>query len=549
MAYKISQQSQQSQQCIKCDTCRPICPTGAIQVGKEKYTIDSTLCNNCEGYYEEPQCVVRCPISLPVPTQSRKGRSRLEGRIATSPDLFPNGKSSPFASSIVIWEACNLLSQRQSLLCQPGSDPGSLSYQRTFNQRCSITLHLDEQASQQQANPQEDAESYTALTIADLERLDIRAACMHLIYAAYATALERPWEQEFVISDRQIEEYLGLDKRKDLSKAARLTLIKGIAQQPCMIQVSMHCPQQGRIPSFSIERNPLWHLLDIQHHFQEDELGCKHLVGLTFRLRAGLWSTYFLNKQGCKERTAFYQYGTLPSSVLSAVMSIWQQHEGAARMMLWLLFKSRMGQEQRVMVPTLMRIAYGEEKITYASLHRDERKRLIRTFENDLEALNHYGLQAVFDPETYPAAIQPLWAKLADLPDDAEEALAFWMDDGGRDVRLTDAAPRGKWNLLMHARILHFNLPPEWKQASAELEKKKRRSRQQSDRDTRRRTRTQPLLTGEQVVNARKNQGLSQRDLAEKTGKSQSWIRDIENGRFRAKAEDQALLRKVLGLG
>jgi hypothetical protein len=29
-------------------------------------------------------------------------------------------------------------------------------------------------------------------------------------------------------------------------------------------------------------------------------------------------------------------------------------------------------------------------------------------------------------------------------------------------------------------------------------------------------------------------------------GKSQSWIRDIENGRLRVKIEDQLVLRKVL---
>lgn len=39
---------------------------------------------------------------------------------------------------------------------------------------------------------------------------------------------------------------------------------------------------------------------------------------------------------------------------------------------------------------------------------------------------------------------------------------------------------------------------------------------------------------------------LSQRSLAQMTGKSQSWIRDIGNGRFPANAEDQVILRKVL---
>jgi len=32
-------------------------------------------------------------------------------------------------------------------------------------------------------------------------------------------------------------------------------------------------------------------------------------------------------------------------------------------------------------------------------------------------------------------------------------------------------------------------------------------------------------------------------------GKSQSWIRGIESGRFQLKGEDQMLLQNVLGLG
>lgn len=89
------------------------------------------------------------------------------------------------------------------------------------------------------------------------------------------SAWQPPW-QEFVISDRQIEEYLGLEKRKDLSKLAKLTLIKNLAQQPCKIITSIDWPQQGRVKGFTVEESRLWHLMGIQHHFQEDHLSCKH---------------------------------------------------------------------------------------------------------------------------------------------------------------------------------------------------------------------------------------------------------------------------------
>jgi len=132
---------------------------------------------------------------------------------------------------------------------------------------------------------------------------------------------------------------------------------------------------------------------------------------------------------------------------------------------------------------------------------------------------------------------------LVDLPEDAEAALEFWMNDGSGKTRLTDSSPRGKWNLLMNGRILWFKLPPEWEQPQAEFEKNKL-----TPSKTKNKSKTQPILSGEQITAARKGLQLSQREVAQKTGKSQSWIRDIENDRFRAKAEDQMLLRRVLGL-
>lgn len=525
--------------CIGCDTCRPQCPTGAIRIESEQYWIDTSLCNNCEGYYPEPQCVVLCSSNSPVPLQAKKGRCKVDNRTPTSPDLFPNGKSHPFASAIVIWELCNVLAQRKSLPWDMDTS-GNVNYRRRVKQgKGAITFWISDSLDPAPPIALKETTAFSAI-----EALDIRASCMHLIYAAHATALDKPWEQEFIINDRQIENYLGLEKRKDLSKLTKLTLIKDMAQQVCKITTCIDWPGQGRVKGFSVENSRLWHLVGIQHHFQEDDTGCKHLVGLTFRVRAGIWAKYFLNKQGCKEQSAFYQYGILPKSLLSTVMSIWQQHEGAVRMMLWLLFKTKMGKEQRITIPTLMRVAYGEEKVRLASSHREERKRLMRTFESDLEVLNHYGLKPLFDPVTYPPEIQPLWAKLVDLPEDAEAALEFWINDGSNDKRLTDSGPRGKWNRLMNARILWFELPGEWHRQLPESDKKRQRNTKKKTK-----LKAQTVLSGQEILRVRKSLQLSQRELAKMTGKSQSWIRDIENGRFRANLEDQVLLRKVLGLG
>jgi DNA-binding transcriptional regulator YiaG len=477
-------------------------------------------------------------VSSPIPLEAKKGCYKTTARIPTSPDYFANGKNTPFASSMVIWEACNLLTSASVLPWQ--SDDRGYYYERSVKQgRGSMRFYLCADAQTENPQPLQQEEA-----LGLIESLDMRAACLHLIYAAYAMTLERAWEQEFIISDAQIERYLGLDKRKDLSKATKLTLIKRIAQQPCQITASVDWPQQGKVPGFSIPESRLWHLQEITHHFQADEQGCKHLIGLTFRVKAGIWAKYFLNKNGYRKRLAFYQYGTLPYYLLTTATSLWQQHQGAVRMMLWILFKAKMGSKQCITVPTLLRVGYGEEKIIQAETNRELRKRLTRAFEGDLEVLNHTGIKPIFDPVTYTPEIQPLWAKLADLPDDADEALDFWINDGSQSHRLTDASPRGKWKLLLKARILRFDLPEDWQQQLAKLERKKQQRLAQK---------TYPAkkysgLTCEQIVAARQRSGLSQRALAQRLGKSQSWIRDLERGRFAAKPEDQILLRKILGL-
>jgi DNA-binding transcriptional regulator YiaG len=527
--------------CVGCDHCRPLCPTGAIKIENDEYWIDPSLCNNCEGYYPEPQCVIVCPNNSPIPLQAKKGRCKVQPRDAPSPDLFANAKNNPFASAIVIWEACNVLSQRTSLNWEIDQE-GYLSWGRKVKQgKGTISFHLEDPFP---FTHDEQTPHHNSINeLGGIAALDIRAACIHLIFAAYTTSLERPWEEEFAIDERQIEKYLGLEKRKDLSKNAKLGLIKNIVQQACSLMISIDWPQQGRISGFSVKRSRLWQLINIQHHFQEDQLGCKYLMGLTFKVKAGIWSQYFLNKQGCKDRIAFYQYGSLPKTLLTTVMSIWQQHEGAVRLMLWLLFKTKMGKEQRITVPTLLRIAYGEEKVNIASRQREERKRLLRTFESDLETLNHYGIKPVFDPVTYPLEIQPLWAKLMEIPEDPDEALEFWINDAGGHTRLTDSGPRGKWNLLMNARILSFELPTEWEQRAAKSAKKPRRTVK-----SRSKVNTTNDLSGEHILQARKSLKLSQRELAKLTGKSQSWIRDVENGRLKPKAEDQVILRKLLNI-
>jgi ferredoxin len=48
--------------CINCDVCEPECPNDAISLGPLIYVIEPTLCTECVGHFEKPQCVAVCPV-------------------------------------------------------------------------------------------------------------------------------------------------------------------------------------------------------------------------------------------------------------------------------------------------------------------------------------------------------------------------------------------------------------------------------------------------------------------------------------------------------
>ena len=52
--------------CTSCGVCEPECPVDAISEGEEIYIIDADLCVECEGHFDEPQCIEVCPMDCIV---------------------------------------------------------------------------------------------------------------------------------------------------------------------------------------------------------------------------------------------------------------------------------------------------------------------------------------------------------------------------------------------------------------------------------------------------------------------------------------------------
>jgi DNA-binding XRE family transcriptional regulator len=294
-------------------------------------------------------------------------------------------------------------------------------------------------------------------------------------------------------------------------------LIEEIAKQPCKITTFITWPTQGKVKGFTLEEGRLWHLMGIRYHYQQSLLGEKELTGMTFIVKAGLWAKYFLNEEGKKSKTALYQSGILPKALLEAVMSVWQHREGAARLMVWLLFKAQFNRQNPLNVQALMEVAYGVEKIEQARHSSELRKKLANSWDEDLMTLHDRGWKLNFDHETYPLSIQP--------------------SGFGRE---TSQRPRGFFEQLLTARLW---ITPE----DALLQETLIHSSEDHKAGTLNATQDNPLviLTGSQVKAMRVAKGWSQRKLATLTGMSQGLISLIENEERSITPENEEILGKT----
>ncbi|MFP3873682.1 MAG: YfhL family 4Fe-4S dicluster ferredoxin [Thiohalophilus sp.] len=66
-------------ECINCDVCEPECPNTAIYQGDEIYEIDPSLCTECVGHFDEPQCIEVCPVDcIIVDPDNEETREQLQ---------------------------------------------------------------------------------------------------------------------------------------------------------------------------------------------------------------------------------------------------------------------------------------------------------------------------------------------------------------------------------------------------------------------------------------------------------------------------------------
>ena len=502
---------------------------------------------------------LEAPKTQVTSLQTRRGRYRSFKRPPTNPDLFPNGRTERMASNRLIWEGGNILTQGRNLNWAD-SGKGSLYYESPVEKgKGYVIFWLTNDLHG--PNPAV-LEGEAALAL--IEQFDIRAACLHLIYAALATQLERPWEQSFVVSDTQLERYLGLDKNHKLNKQQKLELMLDLAKQPCHLLVYVSWQELGAVGSFSVSRTWLWeiaepilHFQDCLHEQQGLPIGEQKLVGFTLRVRCGNWAQYFLNEEKRQKKSGYYEYSILSQALLHDLMSVWHHHEGAARLMTWLLFKIKVNRNSPLTVEMLMKVAFGAELVLAAKVSSKERKRLVRLWETALKVLLEKGWGLKPDPETYPPQYWPDLhdsEPLAQIPDDPEEAVSFWALDAasGEGARLTDITKRtrGSFERLLSGKLW------VWPKADIaekldEIEQRRKPDKKKTQHQVvskSRKAEGTTALTGETVRELRTARGLSVTRFAELVGLAKSTVSMIETGKRPITPEIQTRFKKALGI-
>lgn len=500
--------------------------------------------------------VTHPPASKP---KSRRGRTPSFDRPSTNSDLFPDGKTDRMASNKVIWEGCNILSQGRDVGWVEAENGTPYYESPVAKGKGFVSFWVTNELYEKNPTVLEEEAAFALI-----DEFDIRAACIHLIYAAYATQLERPWEQQFILNDKQLEKYLGLDKNKKMTKQQKLNLLLELAKQPCRLLVYVSWPEKGKVKSFSVSRTWLWEITEPILHFQEDITGDSEMVGFTLQVRAGNWAQYFLNPSRCKDGMGYYEYGILSQAIVQNLMTIWYNHQGAARLMLWLLFKTKLGHGP-IRVSTLLRVAFGIERVEEARKSSAPRKRIVSQWKTTLKVLDEQGWRFTFDSATYPPQYLPDIPNLTPLttiPEDPDQALEFWAEDALREEgeRLTDSIkrPYGGFEQLLTARMMVR--PPE--EILHRLEEirgvalSEQNRPQKSERklispktDNQLPGGSLPALqvaSGEQLKALRLTRGMTQAVLAAKLGKSTSWVKLVETGRRNITESDQAALAELL---
>jgi DNA-binding transcriptional regulator YiaG len=492
------------------------------------------------------------PLTTAAPIVARRIRK---------PKTLPRTESPLFMNQAIEMTATGapVISATQAYYKRPEWEeysPGKLYFQRRFGKGRYVEFYIMNRQEQQPEFITGQAEQEVQ------ERYGVMAARLHAVFATYATRQNRPWEEPFCLRGSDLIKFLGLDRRKDMTKPEKLRAIADLSWIVGTLGAVIHW-REGELDLCVTRKSPVWIIQYVEEYFQpqlphmaaEDEL-CEVII----RVQPGAWAEKFLNREGEQQNKALNQFGYIHQAAFDINPN---RQELAAVLTLYLTQNRRARSNGKYRIRTLLEAVIAPSEIEIFRSVRQYRSRLVQRFYDTLETLTEVGFQIQFD-ESFPIAMRPEWADLPVEDDATIDVVAI--------APTKTPLPNGFFDIWLDG-LVSIASPSDVESVLTELEARKTQKGKASGRQTAKklsgaknsnlaetapRSSSSPAqrataaseFTGSTVRQARKELRMSQAELAQQIGKSQSWVRDLEN-KFSDKPvslDYAGKLRQILGL-
>lgn len=354
--------------------------------------------------------------------------------------------------------------------------------------------------------------------VKSLEKEDyaIETAYVNLIYSTYAASLQKPWDGEIRITGSEIIKYLGWDKKKKknleghcLKKGDLLKEVYKIARNACRFGTGgyWHIGKNR----FTIERGPHWVFMGEMWTGQltfEGKPDDPTEIYLT--IRPGLWTKYFINREGQQDGSALCQFSHIAKQTLQISVA---REPMAAKLALYLTTMVRdKVKEKDFKIETLLKTILTDSQFNEALTVKEKTHALKTQWDNALLRLKDIGWGIRFDP-SYSEELLPSWTKDSEPPNKSR-------------------LPKNYIQNLLAAKVW-FTAPAIVKGLIQAPEPKKKKY--------------SPIrLKGIDVKKAREAKKWSIRELGRRMNKTDTWVRYIENNDRPITEENEKKLREIL---
>lgn len=264
-----------------------------------------------------------------------------------------------------------------------------------------------------------------------LQQLGPEAAYLFLIFAAYASDADRPWQDQIRLTGSELRRFYGWDKSDDLTPGGTLKRISSLVQMVCGLSVAIvQCdPQHSSATTGAIWVLEALEYIGIRPGTDPAELSSRQpeatdLAELVIWVKPGRWTERFLTNPEPAAIAALRQYGFMVKSTLQINP---YRKRLAARLALFLLVMSRLQPSGRYRVGTLLAAIESPSLVEELHQNRTQRYQFLDQWDSALLTLTQLGWEIKFDPRTYPRSLQPTWSRTEGSPTHSQIRPKAWL--------------------------------------------------------------------------------------------------------------------------